>query len=414
MVGKKTRILAIGGDCNYAPCYKKLIDKNLGRAAVVVDCFDSFEGAYRRLQKSTYDYYLVCSQRKDPGALVKLEEIVTGGYSYPNDPLTGLYNRSYFLKKIRRLNLEGSLPLSFILGKINDLKLVNEVFGYSKGDRVVARTAKEFRNCCFENSIIARWSGNELIAALPNRSSEAALNVVEALRERCRQVEGIPIEINITLGATTQEGAGENITDILKRVEAGIRRKRLTVAKYTRNATIAKLVKLLGEKSYETEEHAWRMQSLGVRFGSRLSLDDSQMEDLVLTITLHDIGKLAVPEQLLMKPGRLTPEEFKVIKDHSVRGYRIALCSNELAHVAPAILGHHERWDGEGYPEGLKGDEIPLLSRIVAIVDSYDVMTHDRPYRKAISRAEAQRELKRCAGSQFDPKLVAAFLELDL
>ena len=141
--------------------------------------------------------------------------------------------------------------------------------------------------------------------------------------------------------------------------------------------------------------------------------DDSQMEDLVLTITLHDIGKLAVPEQLLMKLGRLTPEEFKVIKDHSVRGYRIALCSNELAHVAPAILGHHERWDGEGYPEGLKGDEIPLLSRIVAIVDSYDVMTHDRPYRKAISRAEAQRELKRCAGSQFDPKLVAAFLELD-
>ncbi len=331
-----------------------------------------------------------------------------------DDQLTGFCNRFRFLEKIKQLDLSGYLPISFILGDINDLKLINDIFGYDKGDRVIKGIAAVFKKNCQRNGIISRWGGDEFAVVLPQTPYYLTLKILRAIKKGCGTINTVPLKVTTALGIAVKENPGQDILEVLKKAEAGMCRNKMVVAKEMRRSTIASLVEHLGKKNYETEEHVWRMQRLALQFGSALCLKDSQMEDLTLTITLHDIGKLAVPEQILMKPGKLTPEEWAILKEHSERGYRIALFSSELAHVAPAILAHHERWDGKGYPLGLRGNEIPLLSRIVSIVDSYDVMTNERPYKKAISKKEAQQELQRCAGSQFDPELVKVFLNLDL
>ena len=150
---------------------------------------------------------------------------------------------------------------------------------------------------------------------------------------------------------------------------------------------------------------------MAVKIGKYLGLEMSRIDELKIAADLHDIGKIGISEEILLKPGKLTEDEYKIIKTHSEKGYRIIKASSELKEVAESVLYHHERLDGRGYPIGLKGEEIPLLSRIISVCDSYDVMTSDRVYKKAMSKEDAIEELKRCSGTQFDPSLVKVFIE---
>jgi len=154
------------------------------------------------------------------------------------------------------------------------------------------------------------------------------------------------------------------------------------------------------------------MKDLSIALGKRMNLDNDKINELGLLALLHDIGKMAISDDILQKPGKLTEEEWEKMKRHSEIGYRIAETSPELIHISKYILFHHERWDGTGYPRGLKGDEIPLLSRIISVVDVYDVMTNARVYKDPVSHDEALKEIIRCADSQFDPYVVKEFLGL--
>lgn len=156
-------------------------------------------------------------------------------------------------------------------------------------------------------------------------------------------------------------------------------RSKLLESKSVRATTISSLRRTLFEKSHDTEEHTLRIQQLALQVGRVFGLSDSELDDLSLLATLHDIGKIAIPEGIIIKPGNLSPEEWELIWKHPEIGYRIAGASPELAPIAEAILAHHEWWDGNGYPRGLKGEEIPLTSRIIAIVDAYDAMTRGDP-----------------------------------
>jgi HD-GYP domain-containing protein (c-di-GMP phosphodiesterase class II) len=168
----------------------------------------------------------------------------------------------------------------------------------------------------------------------------------------------------------------------------------------------------LGAVDPEIEQHSERLQGLAVQLGLALDLSQAELDELYLLALVHDIGKVSVPKEILLKPGPLSPQEMTIIKLHPEVGYRIACSIPELAATADKIRSHHERWDGGGYPRGLREREIPFLSRIIAIVDAFDVMIEGRVYCQAVSRQEALWELNRCAASQFDPELVRIFVSL--
>ena len=165
-------------------------------------------------------------------------------------------------------------------------------------------------------------------------------------------------------------------------------------------------------RSNETEEHGRRLAQLTKMIGEQIGLGQSALDDLELLSMLHDIGKVGIDDRILKKPGQLTSDEWVQMKKHSEIGYRIAMATPELQHIAGLILRHHERWDGSGYPGGLKGLDIPLASRILSIADAFDAMTENRVYREALSKESAIIELQAYAGEQFDPELTEVFVNL--
>jgi HD-GYP domain len=189
-------------------------------------------------------------------------------------------------------------------------------------------------------------------------------------------------------------------------------RNKMLENRSARSSFLNSLEQTLWVRSHETQEHTVRLRHLVIALGQFLGLTPDLMNNLTLLAALHDIGKIAIPNNILDKDEPLTPEEWEIMKKHPEIGYRIALANPELAHIAEAILHHHERWDGQGYPLGAKGQEIPLISRILAIADSYDVMISGRPYQPGFSQEEALQEIISCAGTQFDPELTLIFIDL--
>jgi diguanylate cyclase (GGDEF)-like protein len=314
-------------------------------------------------------------------------------------------------EEIKRLDTPRQLPVSVIMGDLNGLKMTNDVFGHRAGDLLLKKAAEMIKECCRREDIIARWGGDEFVVLLPRTGMKAAEEIVERIKNRCALDSEGPIQVSIALGYATKNKAEENIWQVLKEAEEWMYRHKLLQSKSYRYAVISSLKATLFEKSMETEEHAERLKEINLKTAKGLGLSAKQMDELELLAVLHDIGKVAIKESILLKPGPLTEKEWAEMKKHPEIGYRIAQSTPELASIAEYILCHHERWDGKGYPRGIKGEEIPLLSRILAVADAYDAMTSDRPYRKAMGREEALAELERNAGTQFDPEVVSAFIE---
>ena len=329
-----------------------------------------------------------------------------------HDKLTGLYNRTYFEEEVKRLNTKRALPLTIVIGDVNGLKLINDAFGHSRGDILLKNIADILKKHFREDDIIARWGGDEFSIILPNTNEGDTSKIIERIEKACKKNSTLMLPLSISLGSSTKIDIKTNINKIIKDAEDLMYRHKLINQQSARNSVIASLEKALEEKDYGAEDHINRMKSFASKFGERLNLDTGSLGELKLLVALHDIGKVAIADSILPKPSKLTPEEWKIIKKHPEVGYHIAESSLELAPIAEAILYHHEWWNGKGYPRGLKGEKIPLISRVIAIVDAYDAMTHDRPYRKVFSREQAIKELKRGSGVQFDPGLVKTFIEL--
>jgi len=329
-----------------------------------------------------------------------------------HDKLTGVYNRACFEDQLKLVDKPGNYPISFIIGDVNGLKLTNDIFGRDEGDRHLRSLAEILKGCCRNNDVIARWGGDEFAVILPRTSNEEALSICEAITAECSKAGKDSTRPSISLGCATKENIHGDIQDILNEAEERMYRHKLLEGKSIRSSIISSLGKTLFEKSYETEEHAKRLLEISTKIGREIGLSGNELDELNLLSILHDIGKIAISESILAKAGELTSEEREKIKKHAEIGCRIAESSRELSHISKYILFHHERWDGTGYPQCLKGNAIPKLSRIISIVDAYDVMTHVRPYKKAISHSKAIEEIKRCAGTQFDPEMVKIFVKV--
>jgi len=341
------------------------------------------------------------------------EEILYLNY---HDVLTGLYNRKFFEEEIKRIDTEQQLPISVIWGDINGLKLINDGFGHSQGDKILMEIAKILTQCCREEDIIARIGGDEFCILLPQTSNTKVKEIcrcVQAACEKCRQETEHEIFCpSISLGYGTKTMVSESMESVLKNAEAFMYRCKLLESKSMYSSIISSIRTTMDEKNHETGVHAERLVLLSRAMGKQLNLSEEQLNELALLATLHDIGKMSVDDRVLNKPDKLSRDEWMEMKKHPEVGYRIAMASQELVPIAGYILSHHEHWDGSGYPQGMKGREIPLLARILAIVDAYDAMTQNRPYRKAMTREAAIAEIKKHAGSQFDPELVKVFLEI--
>jgi HD-GYP domain-containing protein (c-di-GMP phosphodiesterase class II) len=188
-------------------------------------------------------------------------------------------------------------------------------------------------------------------------------------------------------------------------------RRKLTIEKSFRSSVINALVSTLAAKSEETEEHADRLRLYCDQIGKILGVSTKELDDMTLFAMLHDIGKVGINDAILRKTGPLTESEWLEMRKHPEIGFRITQNNVDLAPISEYILSHHERWDGQGYPRGLVGDEIPILARILAVVDAFDAMTHERIYKKARSREEAAEEIMRNAGTQFDPHIARVFVK---
>lgn len=329
-----------------------------------------------------------------------------------HDRLTGLYNRAFLEEEMQRLDTDRQLPLSIIMADLNGLKLVNDAYGHNVGDEMLICTARVLKDSSRKEDIVARWGGDEFVLILPQTPAEEAQKICNRIYENALHECVNDIVISMALGVASKRNREEDIYEVFKEAENQMYKHKLIESRSNRSVLLKTLLKTLKEKSNETEEHALRMQEMALKIGKRLNLPGTELDRLNLLVSLHDLGKIVISEDILKKEESLTEEEWEIIKKHTITGFRIARSTEEFAHVAEDILAHHEHWDGSGYPDGLQGEDIPLLARIVALVDAYDVITHGRPYKKALFPREAAEEIRRCAGSQFDPKVVEVFLSL--
>jgi diguanylate cyclase (GGDEF)-like protein/PAS domain S-box-containing protein len=363
----------------------------------------------------------------DRGKIVALEGIIVDitksklqflqiQYLSNHDQLTGLHNRQFYDNAKRQLDAKENLPLSLMFIDINGLKLINDAFGYDEGDRMIQTTATVIKASILPNEIVARIGGDEFGLLLPNTDATAcALRMLafkEAFDRHNESLHDRTMIINLSIGASTKETESDDIAQVVKNAEANMARRKLFDQKSHHNAVLSSIMATLFERSFETEEHAERIGALCTIVGEQLKLSHDDIDKLKLFAYLHDIGKIGISDQILNKPGPLDGEELIIMKTHPEIGYRIAMASPDFAPIADLILTHHERWDGTGYPNRIAGERIPLLSRILAVADAYDAMTEDRVYRKALPRDAAIDEIRKFAGTQFDPNIAAVFLEL--
>lgn len=331
-------------------------------------------------------------------------------YKSYHDELTGLYNRAYYNEQLEAYDINSSLPLSIVLADLNGLKITNDTLGHEEGDKLLIRVSKIIIDNCRSQDIVARIGGDEFVILMPNSSEKDAELVCSAIKTACSNAEKNPIKPSLAIGHATRNEMDVNLRSIFKIAEDNMYENKMYESESTHTTILDSLKTLLRETTAETFEHSYRLEKMALKMGEILGLNPNELNALSSLADLHDLGKVGISEDILQKSEPLTADEWEKIKRHPDLGFKIASTSPKLTSIALGILAHHEYWNGNGYPHGLKGEEIPLLARIISIVDAYDVMTNERPYKKALSKEIAIAELNRCSGTQFDPTLVDIFI----
>ena len=329
-----------------------------------------------------------------------------------HDQLTGLYNRRFYEEELERLDTARNLPLTIAMGDLNGLKLVNDSFGHRIGDELLKKVAEIIKRGCRADDIIARVGGDEFVIILPNTDSSEAEKVIARINKFAIGEKVNKIKVSISFGYETKTDKKQKIEDIFKGAEDHMYRHKLYESNSIKSKTIDLIMNTLYEKNHRELLHSKRVSEICeyIAKGMNLSIDD--VSQIKLAGLMHDIGKIGIDEKVLNSTGKLDDLEYKEIKRHPEISWRILSSCNEFSEIADFVLGHHERWDGQGYPKGLKAEAISLPARIICIADAYDAMTSVRTYKEILSEREAIEEIKRCAGKQFDPEIAKLFAKM--
>jgi len=328
-----------------------------------------------------------------------------------HDYLTGLHNRRFYEEELGRLDIPVNLPITLIMADVNGLKLINDSFGHAMGDKLLKKSARLIKEAVPEGSIVARLGGDEFIVILPQTDIFEAVGVINSLKAKTANEKIGAFEISISFGYEIKEMEDQDIQEIYKRAEDDMYRHKLYESASIKNKTIELIMNTLYEKSSREMLHSRRVSEICKSIAVEMELSKDAVNQIGAAGLMHDIGKMGIDEKILNKEGLLNFEEWQEIQRHPEIGYRILSSSNEFSEMSKYVYEHHERWDGKGYPKKLKREEISIQARIIGVADAYDAMTCDRTYRKGLCQSEAINELRKNAGTQFDPEVTRIFVE---
>jgi len=386
------------------------------------------------------DIELVVSMASQASILIENARLYAQATIRANtDGLTGLYNHRHFHERLEQEIARGSRfgsLFSLIMLDIDLFKAYNDIYGHLAGDDVLRRIGRYIESSIRSIDLAFRYGGEEFAIILPETSIEAGTRVAERIRKTIEsKTSSRAMPITVSLGIASWPADGVMKEEIIARADAALYRAKqagrnrtclssdegdietpnISTELETRPRALSIIYALaatVDAKDHYTYGHSRKVSDYSVAMAETLGLPQDRIATIRAASLLHDIGKVGIPDSILSKQGPLTDEEWEPVKVHPKLGVEILRHIIDLVNCLPAILHHHERYDGKGYPSGLKGDNIPLEGRILAVADAYDAMTSPRPYREQLSSQQALNELKRCAGTQFDPELVDAFCKL--
>jgi diguanylate cyclase (GGDEF)-like protein len=333
-------------------------------------------------------------------------------YAAQHDPLTGVYNRAFFDAELRRLEDSQAHPIAAVVLDLDGLKATNEAAGRRAGDKMLCVLGDILRASFRRGDLIARVGGDEFAILMPRTDKPGAEEVCRRLEANVESHNASRTEpkLEISFGVEATSDQSRSLERVMMEAGANMYRQKLRSRVSSRHHLVDTLLATLAMKDYVQQGHIERVSDMALALGKAAGISRDEMADLALLAEVHDLGKVGIPDYVLQKTGPLTAAERGQLEEHPDIGANIAAASPELAHIAELIRHHHEWWSGGGYPGGWRGAQIPVACRVLAIVDAYDAMTSERPYRAASSVSEALREITQMAGVQFDPRLAALFV----
>jgi diguanylate cyclase (GGDEF)-like protein/PAS domain S-box-containing protein/putative nucleotidyltransferase with HDIG domain len=332
-------------------------------------------------------------------------------YLSTHDQLTGLFNRRYYEEELKRVDIEKNLPITLIMADVNGLKLTNDAFGHSAGDKLLKTFADIMKKEAGPSDVIARVGGDEFVVIMKKTGPKEAEAFVDRTRRAISSKQMVKAILSVSFGWKTKVNMTDSMEEIYKQSEDDMYRNKLFSGSSFKNDILNLITKSLFDQNAIEKSHAESVSEWCQKTAIALGMDDADVKELGLAGLLHDIGKIAIPESILVKNESLTKAETVDIRRHPEVGYQILRSVSDFANIAQFVLNHHERIDGTGYPRGLKGDEIPLQSRIIAIAEAYDDILRKHPYRKSHTKETAVAELMKHSGTQFDPMILEVFVK---
>lgn len=327
------------------------------------------------------------------------------------DPLTGLHNRRCFDENRVMIDTESNLPLSVIFADLNGLKMTNDIFGHAAGDELIRISSQILKSACRHEDLIARIGGDEFIILLPRTNISNAMKVLSRIRECFTDVQVKAVKGSISLGLSVKTGADQPLDEVMANAENAMYKDKSVNRKNNSKDMINTIVDTLHTKNSREKRHSLAVADLSERIGSAMNLPDDQLVKLRQAGYLHDIGKIILPDSILAK-DTFTAEEIEAIRQHPAAGYRILSLFDDMLDIAEFVYGHHERWDGTGFPRGIKGEQMPLISRIIAVAEVYDRIAHKGGLQPEGFEESALEAIRKGAGRQFDPKVAETFLRI--